>query len=311
LQLGFAGTPQFAVPALDALYASRHPIRAVFSMPDRPKGRGRQIQQSPVKVRALQLGLAVLQPASLRTPEALAELKALGLDVLVVAAYGLILPEVALAAPRLGCLNIHASLLPRWRGAAPIQRAILAGDTSTGITIMRMAAGLDTGPMLLRDSMAISATDTSASLHDKLATMGASLILRAIEDLAAGTSSETPQSSDGVLYAAKIDKAEAHIDWGDGAAAILRQIRAFNPRPVAETSWRGSQLRIWEAVPAADRGVSAPPGAVMQVTDRGIDVACGSGSITLTRVQLPGKNPQSAPEVARAHGLADARFGAL
>jgi methionyl-tRNA formyltransferase len=206
-------------------------------------------------------------------------------------------------------LNIHASLLPRWRGAAPIQRAILAGDACTGITIMRMAAGLDTGPILRSEAMAIAATDTSASLHDKLAVRGAELIVRAIEDLAAGTSVEAPQSADGVLYAAKIDKAEAALDWSASAPAILRKIRAFNPWPIAETRWRGLQLRIWEAAPIAPGGASAPPGVVLQVTDRGIDVACGQGSITLTRVQLPGKNPQHAPEFARAQALSDARFG--
>jgi methionyl-tRNA formyltransferase len=309
LQLGFAGTPPFAVAALDILHSSRHRVSAVYSMPDRPQGRGRQIQYSPVKQRALQLGLPVFQPPSFRTPEALAELKALGLDALVVAAYGLILPEAALAAPRLGSFNIHASLLPRWRGAAPIQRAILAGDADTGITIMRMAAKLDSGPILLRESLAILPTDTSASLQNKLAVLGASLMLQVLEDLAAGKSRETPQSADGVLYAPKVDKAEALLDWGASAAEILRKIRAFNPWPIAETSWRGSQFRIWEAAPAPDSHVSAAPGAVLQVSDRGIDVACGQGCITLTRVQVPGKKPQNAPEFSRAHALADARFG--
>jgi methionyl-tRNA formyltransferase len=251
LRLGFAGTPTFSVPALEALAGSEHAVQAVFTKPDRPTGRGRHFSPSPVKRRAVELGLAVLEPLSFKSPETLDTLRALDLDALVVVAYGLILPPAALAAPRLGCFNIHASLLPRWRGAAPIQRALLAGDAITGVTIMRMEAGLDTGPLLAVRSIDIEDGDTGGSLHDRLAVLGAALLGETLDALARGPVPETPQPEAGVTYAQKISKAEAEIDWREDAAQVLRKVRAFNPAPVAQTRWGSRPVRIWEAELAA------------------------------------------------------------
>ena len=295
------------MPALDALHSAGHAIRAVFTQADRPAGRGLAVQESAVKRRARELGIAVLQPQTFKSPETLAALRGLAVDALVVVAYGLILPAEALAVPRLGAFNIHGSLLPRWRGAAPIQRAILAGDATTGITIMRMDAGLDTGPMLLARAIDILPSDTSASLHDRLAALGGELMCAALEDLSRGTLSERPQPTAGVSYAAKISKGEARIDWRAAAAAIARQVRAFNPWPIAETTYDGAQLRIWEAAPLAVNAEA--PGNVLDVTQEGIVVACGSGALRITRLQLAGRKPLPAREFANAHPLAGARFG--
>jgi methionyl-tRNA formyltransferase len=309
LRLGFAGTPTFSVPALEALVRSEHLVRAVFTKPDRPAGRGRHSQVSPVKQRALELGLPVLDPASFKSPEALGALQALDLDALVVVAYGLILPPPALAAPRLGCYNIHASLLPRWRGAAPIQRALLAGDRVTGVTIMRMQAGLDTGPMLAACAVDIEDGDTGGTLHDRLAAAGARLLRETLDALARGPVPETPQPEAGVTYAHKISKAEAEIDWRADAVEVLRKVRAFNPAPVAQTRWNGEQLRIWQAdlAPAAARG-NAVPGAVTGAAPCGIDVACGKGALRITRLQLAGRKPVTAAELLNSERLAGASF---
>jgi methionyl-tRNA formyltransferase len=307
LRLAFAGTPEFAVAALDALHGSPHRLIAVFTQPDRPAGRGRALQESAVKRRARELGLPVHQPASFRSADAQALLGSLELDACVVVAYGLILPAEALAAPRLGCFNIHASLLPRWRGAAPIQRALLAGDAVTGVCIMRMETGLDTGPVLARESIAIGHADTAQTLHDRLAALGARLIVRSMDALAGGEARETPQSGS-ATYAAKIDKAEARIAWSDDAEAISRRVRAFNPWPVAETRVSGVQLRIWEAE-TADTAVDAPPGTVLRAAEDGIDVACGRGVLRITRLQLAGRRPLSAGEFSRAQPLSGARLG--
>jgi methionyl-tRNA formyltransferase len=310
LRLGFAGTPTFSVPALDALARSEHLVCAVFTKPDRPAGRGRHVQVSPVKQHALELGLPVLQPASLKSPEALGALQALDLDALVVVAYGLILPPPALAAPRLGCYNIHASLLPRWRGAAPIQRALLAGDRVTGVTIMRMEAGLDTGPMLAACAVDIEDGDTGGTLHDRLAVAGARLLLETLDALARGPVPETPQPEAGVTYAQKISKAEAEIDWRADAVEVLRKVRAFNPAPVAQTRWDGAQLRIWEAelAPTAPALAKPLPGAVTAAAPCGIDVACGIGALRVTRLQLAGRKPVSAAELLNSERLAGASF---
>jgi len=308
LKLGFAGTPEFAVPALDALAQSQQ-ICAVFTQPDRPAGRGQALHSSAVKKRALERGLPVHQPQSFKTPEALATLRDLGIDALVVVAYGLILPADALGIPRLGCINIHASLLPRWRGAAPIQRALLAGDAQTGVTIMRMEPGLDTGPMLAIRSIDIDAQDTAQTLHDRLATLGAALIGETLETLSAGGIREVPQPAEGVVYAEKITKAEARIDWRQDAAAVSRAVRAFNPWPIAETRLNGAQLRVWDAAPAADRMPSgAVPGTVIAATGDGIDVACGQGVLRILRLQLPGRRPLFAQEFIKAQPLAGVRF---
>jgi methionyl-tRNA formyltransferase len=313
LKLGFAGTPEFAVPALDALAKSQR-ICAVFTQPDRPAGRGQSLHASPVKTRALELGLPVHQPAGFKSPEALELLRALGLDALVVVAYGSILPPAALACPRLGCINIHASLLPRWRGAAPIQRALLAGDAKSGVTIMRMDAGLDTGPMLAAREIDLGSRDTAKILHDRLAALGAELIVDTLEALQKGTIAETPQPPIGVTYAEKINKAEALIDWQQDALQVWRRVRAFNPWPIAETRLNGAQLRIWDAelrdaelrVDGAD--LRAAPGSVLGATHEGIDVACGQGVLRVLRLQLAGRKPLLAREFIQGERLDGARF---
>jgi methionyl-tRNA formyltransferase len=311
LKLGFAGTPDFAVPALERL-AGSHRICAVFTQPDRPAGRGRAMRMSPVKRRALEQGLPVQQPTTFKSPEVIALLGSLQLDALIVVAYGQILPAAVLTVPRLGCINIHASLLPRWRGAAPIQRALLAGDLNTGITIMRMEAGLDTGPMLAARSMGIGARDTAKTLHDQLAILGAELIVETLDALREGSSHEIAQPADGVTYAEKISKREALIRWGQDSLSIWRQIRAFNPWPVAETRFQGEQLRIWEAEPLdstrpnAGSATQEAPGLVLAASPDGIDIACGQGALRVTRLQLAGRNPQPAREFLKGQRLVGA-----
>jgi len=309
-RLGVAGTPEFALPALQRLAQVRN-VCAVFTQPDRPAGRGQALHLSPVKRLALELGLAVYQPATFKAPEAASLLRALQLDLLVVAAYGLIMPAAVLEIPRLGCINIHASLLPRWRGAAPIQRALLAGDSTTGITIMRMQAGLDTGPMLSSRSTDISAQDNAASLHDRLAAMGADLMVETLPGIESATVRETPQPEVGATYAHKIDKAEAGIDWSQDAGQIWRQVRAFNPWPVAETRWDGQQLRIWEAqLTAATARPAEAPGSVLAASAQGIDVACGQGILRILRLQLAGRKSLDAGDFLKGQRLDGARFAA-
>ncbi|MBC5763594.1 methionyl-tRNA formyltransferase [Ramlibacter albus] len=285
MRVAFAGTPEFARVALERLHAARFDIPLVLTQPDRPAGRGMKLQPSPVKQFALEKNIPVVQPRSLRLdgkyPEDAAAakqaLEAARLDVLAVAAYGLILPQWVLDTPRLGCLNIHASLLPRWRGAAPIHRAIEAGDAETGITIMQMDAGLDTGDMLLVERVPIGARDTTGSLHDELAVLGGRLIVEALEMLACGGLTRTPQPEDGVTYASKIEKAEAAIDWSQPAEAIERRIRAFDPFPGATGQLAGETVKLWKARALPGRG-SAAPGTVVAVDEHGIGVACGDGS---------------------------------
>ncbi len=303
----FAGTPAFAVPALDALHAAGHRVRAVYSQPDRPAGRGRVITAGPVKQRAMSLGIPLEQPATLRSEEALVRLRGYEPDLMVVVAYGLILPPAVLEIPRLGCLNIHASLLPRWRGAAPIPRAIEAGDLETGITIMKMDAGLDTGPMLLVRRTPIGERETAASLHDRLAALGATAVVEAIAEWRDGRIAPQPQPAEGASYAAKIERHEATIDWSRSAQELDRQVRALNPRPVAETTWSGRQLRIWEAQPVP-RTVDAAPGQVLEA-GAGLTIACGQGALQIERVQLAGRRAMSAAEFGNAHALAGARMG--
>ena len=308
LRIVFAGTPEFSVPALNALHAAGHEIVAVYAQPDRPAGRGRTLGTGPVKRRALELGLRVEQPPTLRSGEAAALVSSFAPDLMVVVAYGLILPQSILDLPRLGCLNIHASLLPRWRGAAPIQRAILAGDTVTGITIMKMDAGLDTGPMLLIRETGIAANDTAGDLHDRLARLGAEAVVEAVAGLAAGRLLPFAQPADGATYAAKISKEEAVIDWSRTAGEISRQVRAFNPWPVAETRWNGQQLRIWAAEPRSG-GPGAVPGTVVEAAGGRLAVAAGSGSLEIQRLQLAGRNATSAAEFLNAHQLLGACLG--
>lgn len=298
----FAGTPEFSVPALQALLASHHRVVAAYTQPDRPAGRGRQLAMSPVKECALRAGVPVEQPATLRDPAAVDRLASWSADLMIVVAYGLLLPAPVLRTPRLGCINIHASLLPRWRGAAPIQRAILAGDVRSGVTIMQMDEGLDTGPILLERETEIGPRETAASLHDRLATLGAEALLAALESLAAGQLQPRPQPSEGATYASKLRKEEAVIDWSRSAHEIDRQVRAFNPWPIAETRWNGQQLRIWDAAPLAST-TDAAPGSVIASTSAGIDVAAGEGVLRITRLQAPGRKAVSAAEFNNAHRL--------
>ena len=313
LKLGFAGTPDFAVPALDRL-ASEHRVCAVFTQPDRRAGRGQRLQPSPIKRRALELGLPVHQPATFKSPEALDLLKDMGVDALVVAAYGLILPGSALSLPRWGCINIHASLLPRWRGAAPIQRAMLAGDFVTGVTIMRMEAALDTGPMLASRATEIGLRDTAQTLQERLSFMGADLMAETLHRLRDGGAREVAQPVTGVTYAQKLNKAEAPIDWRHSAGQISRQVRAFNPWPIAETRLNGEQLRIWDSE-AIDSHFSrmaddAAPGTVLAATHEGIDVVCGTGVLRILRLQLAGRNALTAQEFLRGQRLTGVCFNA-
>jgi len=298
----FAGTPAFAVSALDALVAAGHAVVLVLTQPDRPAGRGLRAAPSAVKAAAGRHGIAVLQPLTLKAPGTQAALRDARADVLVVAAYGLILPQAVLDLPRHGALNIHASLLPRWRGAAPIQRALLAGDAVTGVCIMQMDAGLDTGAVLLSEALTIAPDETGGTLQDKLASLGARLIVTALEGLARGAVRPIPQATDGVTYAQKIGKAEARIDWARAAVEIERQIRAFNPSPGAIARLRGDDVKVWRATLVSAAG--EPPGSVLRVDREGIDVACGSGALRLTELQRAGGKRLSAEAFLRGCAVA-------
>ncbi|HRQ02292.1 MAG TPA: methionyl-tRNA formyltransferase [Ottowia sp.] len=322
MRVAFAGTPEFARVALDALHAAGHEIVLVLTQPDRPAGRGMKLQASPVKQFALAHQIPVIQPRSLRLdgkyPEDAAAareaLLAAAPEVMVVAAYGLILPTWVLDLPRLGCLNIHASLLPRWRGAAPIHRAIEAGDQATGITIMQMDAGLDTGDMLLVDRIPIAPGDSTATLHDQLATLGGRLIVRALGALelaARGALPSTPQPAEGVSYAHKIEKHEAAIDWSLPAAVIGRRIRAFDPFPGASSVLGGETIKFWRA--SADDTAQAPEasaGQVLSVSDAGVRIACGQGVLCATELQRPGGKRLPVRDFLRGFPIhAGQRFG--
>ena len=308
LRLGYAGTPEFAVPTLKRL-AQIANLSVVFTQPDRPAGRGQALKQSPVKQCAVEYGLKVLQPLSMKSTDTLEALRALQLDLLIVAAYGQILPRAVLAAPRLGCINIHASLLPRWRGAAPIQRALLAGDAETGITLMRMEAGLDTGPMLAARTTPIRDEDTGQSLNDRLAQMGAELLIETLPSLCAGSAEEIAQPAEGVTYAHKLTKTEALIDWTQDVTAVWRQVRAFNPWPVAETRLAGEQLRLWDAERVRADGTAGEPGRVLATAPHGIDIACGTGVLRVTRLQVAGRKPVTAAEFLRSTKIDGVRLG--
>lgn len=293
MKIVFMGTPEFSVPVLEAL-AARHEVVAVYSQPPRPAGRGKELRPSPVQACAERLGLPVRHPVSLKGTEAQAEFAALGADVAVVVAYGLILPQAVLDAPRLGCLNIHASLLPRWRGAAPIHRAIMAGDAETGICIMRMEAGLDTGPVLLRDATAIGADETTQDLHDRLSPMGARLILQALERLPSLVAE--PQPETGVTYAAKIDKAESRVNWALPAVQVDRLIRGLSPFPGAWCMAEGERVKLLRSRIVAGKGA---PGTVLG----GLVVACGEGAVEITLAQREGKKAQGPEEFLRGFSL--------
>lgn len=292
MKVVFMGTPEFSVPVLEALH-QRHEIVAVYCQPPRPAGRGRADRPSPVQARAEALGLPVRHPVSLRNPEAVAEFAALGADVAVVVAYGLILPQSVLDAPRLGCLNIHASLLPRWRGAAPTHRAIMAGDRETGVCIMQMEAGLDTGPVLLREAVEIGPEETTADLHDRLSALGARLILQALDRLPLPA---VPQPEAGVTYASKIDKAEARVDWTRPAVEVDRLIRGLSPFPGAWVEVKGERVKLLRSRLATGQGA---PGQVLG----GFTIACGTGAVEIVEAQREGKRPMPASEVLRGLAL--------
>jgi methionyl-tRNA formyltransferase len=308
MKLAFAGTPEFARVALQALHEAGHAIELVLTQPDRPAGRGLRLQPSAVKQQALAHGMTVIQPRSLRLdgryPEdahaAQAALQSAAPDAMIVAAYGLLLPEWVLTLPRRGCLNIHASLLPRWRGAAPIHRAIEAGDTETGVTIMQMDPGLDTGAMLLTQNTPIASSDTTAHLHDRLAALGAELMVQALDKI--DTLTPLAQPEQGVCYAHKIDKAESWLNWQRPAVALARQLRAFDPFPGGSTQLCGHPLKVWAAHPtgqASDR----PPGHVLAVQGQGVDVATGDGVLRLTELQRPGGKRLPCADFLRGHPI--------
>ena len=309
MKVVFAGTPEFAAQALRALLAAGFQVPLVLTQPDRPAGRGMKLQASPVKQVALEHGLALAQPRGLRLDGRWAEdaaaareaLMAAHAQVMVVAAYGLILPAWVLQMPMMGCLNIHASLLPRWRGAAPIHRAVQAGDERSGVTIMQMDEGLDTGPMLLKEDLCLAAEETTASLHDRLAAMGARLIVETLELAACGGLHPVPQPAEGVTYAHKIDKAESPLDWTQPAAVLARRIRAFDPFPGATCRYGDEVIKVWKATVVQGDANGAPPGSLLAISAAGVDVACGEGVLRVQQMQRPGG--RRVPAIAAAQSL--------
>ncbi len=302
LKLVFAGTPEFSAIHLKALINSKHSLLAVYTQPDRPAGRGKKLRASPVKALAREANLPVFQPPSLKDPQTVQSLADLGADLMIVVAYGLILPQAVLDTPPLGCLNVHASLLPRWRGAAPIQRAIAAGDPATGVTIMQMDAGLDTGDMLATASCLIGPRTTAASLHDELASLGAPLLLDVLSDLPAHQARARQQDDAQATYASKISKSEARIDWQLPATELARRIRAFNPYPICFSELAGERVKIWSAQPAGSAANKEPPGTILRADREGILVACGGGQLNILQLQLPGGRPVSAADILNARG---------
>lgn len=304
LRIIFAGTPEFAAEHLKALLASCHQVIAVYSQPDRPAGRGKKLTASPVKEVALAHEIPVYQPLNFKSPEAVAALAALNADLMVVVAYGLILPKVVLDTPRLGCINVHASILPRWRGAAPIQRAIEAGDSETGVTIMQMDVGLDTGDMLIKAFCPILNDDTGRSLHDKLITIGTPALIDALDLIQTGTIQPEKQDDSLSNYAPKLSKEEAALNWQLSAAELERKVRAFNPFPVAHTKPMGAddnqRIRVWAAT-VSDKAANAVPGSITQISTEGLWIACAQGQLILEQLQLPGKKAMSVSETLRGH----------
>lgn len=300
-RLVFAGTPGFAALHLNALLQAQYPVTAVLTQPDRPAGRGKQNRPSPVKQLALEAGLPVFQPTTLKSDADQAEVRALQPDLLVVVAYGLILPQAVLDIPRMGCLNVHASLLPRWRGAAPIQRAIEAGDRKSGVTIMQMEAGLDTGPMIARAPLSLRDDETGGELHDRLAEAGAELLVQVLAELPENLADAVPQDNEQATYADKILKDECAIDWREPADKLARKIRAFNPSPVCFSYLGGQRIKLWQAC-TADVPAQTPPGAIVGVDASGILVGCGSGGLKVITAQLPGAKALPVAELLRGQG---------
>jgi methionyl-tRNA formyltransferase len=307
MRIIFAGTPDFAVPTLEMLLASKHEVIAVYTQPDRPFGRGRKLQSSPVKEVALKAGIPVYQPLSFKSAEALEQLASLNADLMVVVAYGMILPQPVLDTPRLGCLNVHASLLPRWRGAAPIQRAIMAGDQQTGVTIMRIVLKLDAGDMLYKEAIPIGSRDTADDLHDRLALIGAQSLARVLPELESGCIHAEKQDENEVTYAHKLEKTEAELDWSQPAHELDRKIRGLCSWPVAQTVFDGKILRIWRAE-MADGKAGAEPGTVLR-SGKTLEVATGSGRLRLLEVQLPGGKRMPVEAFLNAHDVKGIKLG--
>ncbi|HBF45879.1 methionyl-tRNA formyltransferase [Shewanella frigidimarina] len=301
LKIIFAGTPDFAARHLQALIDSEHDVIATYTQPDRPAGRGKKLTASPVKALALEHAIPVFQPASLRNEEAQAELAALNADIMIVVAYGLILPKVVLDTPRLGCINVHGSILPRWRGAAPIQRALWAGDTETGVTIMQMDIGLDTGDMLLKTHLPIEATDTSASLYEKLAEQGPKALVQALIGLSDGSIKAQKQDETLANYAEKLSKEEARLDWNKSAKQLWQDIRAFNPWPVSYFEHQQSVIKVWQADYSAEL-CSQAPGTIIAATKQGIEIATADGKLMIKTMQLPNKKPLDVADILNARG---------
>ncbi|MBO1898412.1 MULTISPECIES: methionyl-tRNA formyltransferase [unclassified Shewanella] len=301
LKIIFAGTPDFAARHLQALIDSEHDVIATYTQPDRPAGRGKKLTASPVKALALEHAIPVFQPASLRNEEAQAALAALNADIMIVVAYGLILPKVVLDTPRLGCINVHGSILPRWRGAAPIQRALWAGDTETGVTIMQMDIGLDTGDMLLKTHLPIEATDTSASLYEKLAEQGPKALVQALIGLSDGSLKAQKQDETLANYAEKLSKEEARLDWNKSAKQLWQDIRAFNPWPVSYFEHQQSVIKVWQADYSAEL-CSQAPGTIIAATKQGIEIATADGKLMIKTMQLPNKKPLDVADILNARG---------
>lgn len=300
LKIIFAGTPQFALPALEKLYESTHEVCAVYTQPDRPKGRGQKVQMSPIKQYAIENNIPICQPETLRDPQQETLLKAFGADVMIVVAYGLILPKTILKIPKFGCINIHASLLPRWRGAAPIQHAILAGDKQTGVTIMQMDEGLDTGDILKQQAIKIGANDTSQKLHDNLSELGANLLVDVLLELETNELKPQKQKNNLATYANKIAKKDAEINWADEAAKIEREVRAYNAWPITFSYLNKNLVRIWESEVIEKEHVFLP-GTITHVDKKGIEVACGNNLLLLKEIQLSGGKRSKISEFLNAH----------
>ena len=308
MKIIFAGTPEFAVPCLQVLLDSEHDVCAVYTQPDRPAGRGRKLQPSPVKELALSASIPVFQPLTLKTDEDLQQISALNADLMVVVAYGMILTQAVLDVPRLGCINVHASLLPRWRGAAPIQRALMAGDEQSGVTIMQIVRKLDAGDMLHKESCAIEPTDTASALHDKLSALGAIGLVKVLAQLEAGTVQPEVQDEALVIYAEKLEKSEAVIDWTQAAADIARKVRGFNAWPVAQTLYQDKVLRIWQAQALNEESTGLQAG-VVRCVDKNMDVATGQGWLRLLEVQLPGGKRMPVQAFLSAHDADGVKLG--
>ena len=302
MRIIFAGTPAFAAETLKALINTEHEICAVYTQPDRPAGRGRKLTASPVKQLAQEHNIPVEQPINFKSDDAIQTLAGYQADLMIVVAYGLLLPQVVLDTPKLGCINVHASLLPRWRGAAPIQRAILAGDKESGVCIMQMEAGLDTGPVLSEARCPITEEDTAQVLHDRLAILGATTLVETLKDIEQCQRNAKPQNDDLTSYASKLDKKEADIDWQHSAQDILRKINAFNPWPVAQTIWHDAIFRIWRAQLVREE-TQQPAGQIIKVNKAGIDVATGDGVLRITELQLPGKRAMSVQDFLNANTM--------